>query len=143
MTIKGAAEHNLKNLTVNIPLKKLVCVTGVSGSGKSTLINDILHNALMKHFYKSKTVPGKHKEIKGLEYIDKLITIDQSPIGRTPRSNPCTYTGAFAPIRELLSKTREARIRGYKPGRFSFNVKGGRCEACEGDGVKKLKCIFI
>ena len=143
LTIKGASEHNLKNLTVNIPLKKLVCVTGVSGSGKSTLINDILHNALMKHFYKSKTVPGKHKEIIGVENIDKLITIDQSPIGRTPRSNPCTYTGAFAPIRELLSKTREARIRGYKPGRFSFNVKGGRCEACEGDGVTKIEMHFL
>lgn len=143
LTIKGASENNLRHVTVKIPLKKFICVTGVSGSGKSTLINDILHKQLMKHFYKSNLIPGMHKDILGKEYIDKIITIDQSPIGRTPRSNPCTYTGAFAPIRELFSKTREARIRGYKPGRFSFNVKGGRCEACEGDGVTKIEMHFL
>ncbi|MGE4169367.1 MAG: excinuclease ABC subunit UvrA [Candidatus Margulisiibacteriota bacterium] len=143
ITIVGATENNLKNLTVSFPLGQFIGVTGVSGSGKSTLINDILHKALMRHFFKSKERPGAHTRIDGLEHIDKLITIDQSPIGRTPRSNPATYTGVFGPIRDLYAQTREAKIRGYQPGRFSFNVKGGRCEACEGDGVVKIEMHFL
>lgn len=143
LTIVGATEHNLKNVSVDIPLGVFVCVTGVSGSGKSTLINDILSQALAKHFHRAKTHPGAHKDIKGLHHLDKVITIDQSPIGRTPRSNPATYTGLFTPIRELFAATEEARTRGYKAGRFSFNVKGGRCETCQGDGVLKIEMHFL
>lgn len=143
ITIVEASENNLKNVTVSIPLGRIVCITGVSGSGKSTLIDDVLHKALMRHFYKSKERPGKHKSLDGLKHLDKIITIDQSPIGRTPRSNPATYTGVFTPIRELFEETREAKVRGYKAGRFSFNVKGGRCEACEGDGQLKIEMHFL
>jgi len=143
LIIKGATEHNLKNIDVKIPLGKFVCITGVSGSGKSTLVNDILARALMRKFYKSKEEPGEHKEILGTEFLDKVVLVDQSPIGKTPRSNPATYTGTFSFIRDLFSKTKEAKIRGYLPGRFSFNVKGGRCEACEGQGVKKIEMYFL
>lgn len=143
LEILSAQEHNLKKINVKIPLGVFVCVTGVSGSGKSTLVDEILYRALSRHFYKSKLKPGKHKEIKGLEYIDKVVVVDQSPIGRTPRSNPATYTGAFTPIREFFALLPESRIRGYKPGRFSFNVRGGRCEACQGDGVKKIEMHFL
>ncbi len=143
LTIKGAKEHNLKNIDVKIPLSKFVCITGVSGSGKSSLMNDILAKALLKKFYNAKEEAGEHKEILGTEFLNKVILVDQSPIGRTPRSNPCTYTGAFSYIRDIFSKTKEARIRGYQPGRFSFNVKGGRCEVCEGQGVKKIEMYFL
>jgi excinuclease ABC subunit A len=143
LVLKGARENNLKNLDVKFPLGNLVCVTGVSGSGKSSLIQDILYPAMMKFFYKSKPRPGKHDSIEGLEHIDNVITIDQSPIGRTPRSNPATYVGVFTAIRELFTATKEAKIRGYKAGRFSFNVKGGRCEACEGDGLIKIEMHFL
>jgi excinuclease ABC subunit A len=143
LTIVGAAEHNLQNVTVSIPLGMFVSVTGVSGSGKSTLVNDILSRALARHFYRAKGQPGTHKNIKGLEHLDKVITIDQSPIGRTPRSNPATYTGLFTPIRDLFAATEEAKVRGYKAGRFSFNVKGGRCEKCQGDGVLKIEMHFL
>jgi len=141
--IKGAREHNLRNLDVEIPLGLFVAVTGVSGSGKSTLIEDILHRALARHFYRARVIPGEHDRITGLEHLDKVIDIDQSPIGRTPRSNPATYTGLFTPIRELFAEMPEAKIRGYGPGRFSFNVKGGRCEACEGDGLVKIEMHFL
>ncbi|MDD4201914.1 MAG: excinuclease ABC subunit UvrA [Candidatus Omnitrophica bacterium] len=141
--LKGVTEHNLKNIDVNIPLGCFVCVTGVSGSGKSTLIDDVLYAALTKKIYGSKITPGKHKSIIGINNIDKVIEIDQSPIGRTPRSNPCTYTGAFGPIRDLFAKLPESKIRGYKAGRFSFNVKGGRCENCTGDGIKKIEMHFL
>jgi excinuclease ABC subunit A len=143
LAIKGAKEHNLKNVDVKIPLGKLVCVSGVSGSGKSSLVNDILAKALLRKFYRAKDEPGKHDKIIGTEHINKIVLVDQSPIGRTPRSNPCTYTGAFAYIRDLFTKTKEARIRGYGAGRFSFNVKGGRCEACEGQGLKKIEMYFL
>jgi len=143
LLIKGAAEHNLKNIDVKIPLGKFVCITGVSGSGKSSLVNDILAKALLRKFYRAKEKPGKHKEILGTEFLNKVVLVDQSPIGRTPRSNPATYTGAFSYIRELFSKTREARIRGYLPGRFSFNVKGGRCETCEGQGQIRVEMYFL
>jgi excinuclease ABC subunit A len=143
LTVLGASEHNLKNIKVEFPLGKLICVTGVSGSGKSTLVNDILYNALASDFYSIKEKPGKHLGILGKEYIDKVVLIDQSPIGRTPRSNPATYTGAFTFIREIFSRTTEARIRGYRPGRFSFNVTGGRCEACQGDGQIKIEMQFL
>jgi excinuclease ABC subunit A len=143
LTILGAKEHNLKNINVNIPLGKMVCLTGVSGSGKSTLMNDILAKALLKRFYRAKEEPGEHKEILGIENLDKVVLIDQSPIGRTPRCNPATYTGAFSGIRDLFSGTREAKIRGYNAGRFSFNVKGGRCEACEGQGQVKVEMYFL
>lgn len=143
LTIVNATEHNLKNVTVDIPLGVLVCVTGVSGSGKSTLINDILSRVLARHFHRAKVQPGAHEDVKGLENLDKVITIDQSPIGRTPRSNPATYTGLFTPIRELFAATEEAKVRGYKAGRFSFNVKGGRCETCQGDGVLKIEMHFL
>lgn len=143
LTIVGAKEHNLKDITVNIPLGLLVLITGVSGSGKSTLVNDILYKALMKELYKSRVIPGKYDRIEGLEHIDKVINIDQSPIGRTPRSNPATYTGVFDDIRKVFAETHDARIRGYKPGRFSFNVRGGRCEACHGDGMIKIEMHFL
>lgn len=141
--IRGAREHNLKDLDVEIPLGVFVCVTGVSGSGKSTLVNDILYTSLAHQFYRAKAQAGDHKEILGQEHIDKVIDIDQSPIGRTPRSNPATYTGLFSSIRDLFSSVPEARLRGYKPGRFSFNVKGGRCEACKGDGLLKIEMHFL
>lgn len=143
LKVIGAAEHNLKNIDVKIPLGLFVCVTGVSGSGKSTLIDEILYRALAKKFYRAKENPGKHKKIEGIGLIDKVIVIDQSPIGRTPRSNPATYTGMFGPIRDLFAKLPESRVRGYRPGRFSFNVKGGRCEACTGDGIKKIEMHFL
>ncbi len=141
--IEGAREHNLRNLDVEIPLGLFVAVTGVSGSGKSTLIEDILHRSLARHFYRARVIPGAHRRITGFEHIDKVIDIDQSPIGRTPRSNPATYTGLFTPIRELFAELPEAKIRGYGPGRFSFNVKGGRCEACQGDGLVKIEMHFL
>ena len=141
--VVGAAENNLKNLTVKFPLGTLTLVTGVSGSGKSTLVNEILYKGIASRLYHVKGKPGKHKKIKGLENIDKIIDIDQQPIGRTPRSNPATYTGVFDAIRELFSQTSEARMRGYKAGRFSFNVKGGRCEACKGDGILKIEMHFL
>ena len=141
--IKGASENNLKNINVKIPLGKLVLVTGVSGSGKSSLINSILYKSLMLNVYNSRVVPGKHKSIKGTENIDKVIDITQDPIGRTPRSNPATYTGVFDDIRAVFAETKEAKARGYDKGRFSFNVKGGRCEACWGDGVKKISMNFL
>ncbi|MDD4173764.1 MAG: excinuclease ABC subunit UvrA, partial [Kiritimatiellae bacterium] len=143
LKITGASENNLKNIDVQIPLGCLVCVTGVSGSGKSTLVSDILKNHLFRHFYGSKERPGAFKKITGIELLDKVIEIDQSPIGRTPRSNPVTYTGAFTPIRELFAATPAAKVRGYGPGRFSFNVKGGRCEVCKGDGMRCLEMHFL
>ena len=141
--IVGASENNLKDIDVEIPLGMLVCVTGVSGSGKSSLINEILYKRLAQMFYRAKDRPGRFKTIAGLEHIDKVVNIDQSPIGRTPRSNPTTYTGAFTPIRELFARVPEARARGYKPGRFSFNVKGGRCEACAGEGYVRIEMQFL
>ena len=143
ITIKGAEENNLKNIDVKIPLGTFTCVTGVSGSGKSSLINEILVKAASNTLYKSKTKPGKHKKILGLDNIDKLVDISQSPIGRTPRSNPATYTGVFDDIRELFTNTKEAKMYGFEKNRFSFNVKGGRCEACRGDGVKKIEMHFL
>ncbi len=143
LKIIEACENNLKNIDVEIPLGVFTCITGVSGSGKSTLLNDILYRALSQLFYKSKTKPGKFKKLVGVDNIDKVVIIDQSPIGRTPRSNPATYIGAFTPIRELFSKLPESQVRGYKPGRFSFNVKGGRCEACRGAGTIKMEMHFL
>lgn len=143
LRVTGASENNLKNIDVTLPLGKLVCVTGVSGSGKSTFLLDIVSKRLAQVFYKSKTLPGKHERIEGLEHLDKLVEIDQSPIGRTPRSNPATYAGLFGPIRDLFTNMPESKIRGYKPGRFSFNVKGGRCEACEGQGVNRIEMQFL
>jgi excinuclease ABC subunit A len=143
VVVRGAREHNLKNIDVEIPLGCFVGVTGVSGSGKSTLINEILYRSLMQRIYHSKVVPGRHKSIEGADLLDKVINIDQSPIGRTPRSNPATYTGVFDHIRKLFSQTQEARVRGYQPGRFSFNVKGGRCEECAGDGTIKIEMHFL
>jgi excinuclease ABC subunit A len=143
LIIKGAREHNLKNIDVRIPIGLFVCVTGVSGSGKSTLIDDILYKALAMHIYGSRQKPGLYEKLEGIEHIDKVVVVDQGPIGRTPRSNPATYTGVFSFIRSLFSKLPESRIRGYGPGRFSFNVKGGRCEACQGDGVKKIEMHFL
>ncbi|TAK89546.1 excinuclease ABC subunit UvrA [Patescibacteria group bacterium] len=143
LTIKGAREHNLKNIDIDIPLSKFVTVTGVSGSGKSSLINDILAKKLAQTFHRAGDVPGKHDEIEGTQNLDKVISVDQSPIGRTPRSNPATYTGVFGDIRDLFAATPEAKLRGYKAGRFSFNVKGGRCEVCRGDGIIKIEMHFL
>ena len=143
LEIVGAAENNLKNINVKFPLGTLTLVTGVSGSGKSTLVNEILYRGVASRLYRAKGKPGKHKKIKGLEHIDKVINIDQQPIGRTPRSNPATYTGVFDAIRDLFSQVSESRMRGYKAGRFSFNVKGGRCEACRGDGILKIEMQFL
>ena len=143
LKIIGAKENNLKNIDIDIPLNKFVCVTGVSGSGKSTLINEILYKTLQNYVYKSKVIPGKCKEVKGLENIDKVVMITQDAIGRTPRSNPSTYVGVFDDIRDLFTNTKEAKIKGYDKGKFSFNVKGGRCEACQGDGVKKIEMHFL
>jgi excinuclease ABC subunit A len=141
--VENAREHNLKGVDLEVPLGCFVAVTGVSGSGKSTLVSDILHQALARHFYRARVIPGAHDRITGLEHVDKVIDIDQSPIGRTPRSNPATYTGLFTPVRELFAEMPEAKIRGYGPGRFSFNVKGGRCEACQGDGLVKIEMHFL
>jgi excinuclease ABC subunit A len=143
LTVTGAAENNLKNVTASFPIGCFTCVTGVSGSGKSTLVDDILRRALFRHFYNSKDKPGSHRALQGLDQLDKAIVIDQSAIGRTPRSNPITYTGAFTPIRELFSQLPAARVRGYDAGRFSFNVKGGRCENCEGGGLIKIEMHFL
>ena len=143
LTVKGAAENNLKNIDVKIPLGIMTCVTGVSGSGKSSLVNEILYKALAKKLNRARTIPGRHKCIEGIEQLDKVINIDQSPIGRTPRSNPATYTGVFDMIRDLFASTVDAKERGYKKGRFSFNVKGGRCEACSGDGIIKIEMHFL
>jgi len=143
LIVRGAKHNNLKSIDVKIPLGLFVCITGVSGSGKSSLMNDIVYRTLAKHFYRSRKPVGEHKSIEGLEFIDKVINIDQSPIGRTPRSNPATYTGIFTYIRELFSNLHESKIRGYKPGRFSFNVKGGRCEACTGNGIIKIEMHFL
>ena len=143
LIVRAARENNLKDVDVEIPLGMLVCITGVSGSGKSTLVNEILYKKLAQEFYRSRERPGKFDAIEGIHHVDKVVNIDQSPIGRTPRSNPATYTGAFTPIRELFATAPEARIRGYKPGRFSFNVKGGRCEACTGDGYNQIEMQFL
>ena len=141
--IRGANENNLKNINVDFPLGVMTCVTGVSGSGKSSLVNEILYKHLAKTLNRARTIPGKHKDIVGMEQLDKVIAIDQSPIGRTPRSNPATYTGVFDQIRDLFAATQDAKARGYKKGRFSFNVKGGRCEACSGDGILKIEMHFL
>ena len=141
--MRKAAENNLKNIDVKIPLGVMTCVTGVSGSGKSSLVNEILYKSLARKLNRARTIPGKHKCIEGVEQLDKVIDIDQSPIGRTPRSNPATYTGVFDQIRDLFAATADAKARGYKKGRFSFNVKGGRCEACSGDGILKIEMHFL
>ena len=143
LTIKGAAENNLKNIDVKIPLGIMTCITGVSGSGKSSLINEILYKHLARDLNRARVIPGKHKDILGVDQLDKVINIDQSPIGRTPRSNPATYTGVFNQIRDLFAATADAKAKGYKKGRFSFNVKGGRCEACSGDGIIKIEMHFL
>ena len=143
LVIHRASGNNLHDVTLSLPVGLFVCVTGVSGSGKSTLINDTLYHAVARHLYGSTTEPAAHGELEGLEFFDKVISVDQSPIGRTPRSNPATYTGLFTPIREMFAQVKESRERGYGPGRFSFNVKGGRCEACQGDGLIKVEMHFL
>ena len=143
VTVKGARENNLKKIDVKFPLGVLTCVTGVSGSGKSTLVNEILAKVMSNELNGARQVPGRHSRVEGLDQLDKLVQVDQSPIGRTPRSNPATYTGVFDKIRNLFAETQEAKVRGYKPGRFSFNVKGGRCEACKGDGTIKIEMNFL
>jgi len=143
LVVKGAREHNLAGIDVEFPLGVFTAVTGVSGSGKSTLVNDILYNALAKELHGARTVPGRHSRITGIELVDKVVHVDQSPIGRTPRSNPATYTGVFDHVRKLFAATTEAKVRGYQPGRFSFNIKGGRCEACAGDGTIKIEMNFL
>ena len=143
LRVVGAKANNLKDVTAEFPLAMFVAVTGVSGSGKSTLVTDILYQSLARHFYRARVIPGEHTRIDGLHLLDKVIDVDQSPIGRTPRSNPATYTGLFTPIREVFTGLPEAKLRGYGPGRFSFNVKGGRCEACEGDGLVKIEMHFL
>ena len=143
ITVKGARENNLKNIDVKIPLGIMTCITGVSGSGKSSLTNEILYKRLARDLNRARCIPGAHDDIEGLEQLDKVIDIDQSPIGRTPRSNPATYTGVFDMIRDLFASTPDAKARGYQKGRFSFNVKGGRCEACSGDGILKIEMHFL
>jgi excinuclease ABC subunit A len=143
LTVKGAAENNLKNVDVTFPLGVFTAVTGVSGSGKSTLVNDILYRALARELHNARTVPGKHVRVTGMQHLDKVVHVDQGPIGRTPRSNPATYTGVFDHVRKLFAATTEAKVRGYQQGRFSFNVKGGRCEACSGDGTIKIEMQFL
>src|SRR5690606_12673967 len=143
LVVGGARGNNLRALDVRFPLGTFLCVTGVSGSGKSTLVNETLYHALSRRLHGSKLVPAPHETIEGLEQVDKVIDVDQSPIGRTPRSNPATYTGLFTPIRDLFSSLPESQMRGYGPGRFSFNVKGGRCEACQGDGLVKIEMHFL
>jgi excinuclease ABC subunit A len=143
LVVRGAKEHNLRDIDVTFPLGVFCAITGVSGSGKSTLVNDILYTSLAKQIYNARTVPGRHRRIEGLDHVDKVIHVDQSPIGRTPRSNPATYTGVFDHIRKLFASTAEAKVRGYQQGRFSFNVKGGRCEACAGDGTIKIEMNFL
>ena len=141
--ILKASGNNLKDVDLKLPIGLMTCITGVSGSGKSTLINNTLYHSLAKHLYKSNLEVGPHKEIIGFDFFDKVVDVNQSPIGRTPRSNPATYTGLFTPIRDIFSKVPESKLRGYAPGRFSFNVKGGRCESCEGDGVVKVEMHFL
>ena len=143
IVIRGAREHNLKNVNVDIPLGVFTCVTGVSGSGKSSLVNEVLKKTLLRDLNRARTRPGEHDEILGIDKLDKIIDIDQSPIGRTPRSNPATYTGLFDLIRDVFAQTPDAKMRGYTNGRFSFNVKGGRCEACRGDGILKIEMHFL
>ncbi len=143
LKLKEPQENNLKNVNVKIPLGLFIAVTGVSGSGKSSLINEILHKSLAQKLHRARTLPGKHRSIKGIEHLEKVIDIDQSPIGRSPRSNPATYIGVFDDIRDVYAVTNEAKVRGYKKGRFSFNVKGGRCEACRGDGIIKIEMHFL
>jgi excinuclease ABC subunit A len=143
LSIIGACENNLKNINVDIPLGVMTCVTGVSGSGTSSLITEILYKRLARDLNRARTIPGKHEKMIGIEQLDKVIDIDQSPIGRTPRSNPATYTGVFDLIRDLFASTQDAKMRGYTKGRFSFNVKGGRCEACNGDGIIKIEMNFL
>src|SRR6185437_566717 len=141
--IDGASQHNLRSIDAKIPLGVFACVTGVSGSGKSTLVNEVLYRAVANRLHRAKLRPGAHKRVRGLDQVDKIINIDQSPIGRTPRSNPATYTGVFDQIRGLFAQTAEAKVRGYQPGRFSFNVKGGRCENCQGDGTIRIEMSFL
>ncbi len=143
VVVKGAAEHNLRGVDAAFPLGCFIAVTGVSGSGKSTLVNDILYSALARELHGTRIVPGKHTRVTGVQHLDKVVHVDQGPIGRTPRSNPATYTGVFDHVRKLFAQTTEAKVRGYQPGRFSFNVKGGRCEACAGDGTIKIEMQFL
>ena len=143
ITVRGAREHNLRDIDVSFPLGCLIAVTGVSGSGKSTLVNDILLRSLAQELHRAKAIPGRHRKVEGLAHVDKVVDVDQAPIGRTPRSNPATYTGVFDHIRKLFAAAPESKVRGYQPGRFSFNVRGGRCEACAGDGTIKIEMHFL